>query len=153
MSTLFLQEAGPAPPEVCWERYAVPARWSRWAPRIRSVILTAPADAPAWAGHPAGRPPGPGPRTRPGLRIRPGLRGRIRPYLGPAVHFAVTAVDETDRTWSWRIRLGPVALTLDHGVDACLDGGTSTWLRITGPRPVIYAYAPIARSALRRLVR
>ncbi|EFC84765.1 hypothetical protein FrEUN1fDRAFT_2082 [Parafrankia sp. EUN1f] len=49
--------------------------------------------------------------------------------------------------------VGPVRLELDHGVDACLDGGTAAWVRITAPAPVIRAYAPLARAALRHLVR
>src|SRR5690606_10850742 len=86
------------------------------------------------------------------VRIHPGLRGRVHMYAPASVRFVVTAVDEIDRTWSWEVRLGRLRLALDHGVDSCLDGGTSAWLRITGPRPIVFAYAPLARAALRRLV-
>ncbi|OAA29228.1 hypothetical protein UG55_100339 [Frankia sp. EI5c] len=161
MSVVFLDASGPAPPQVCWERYAVPANWPSWAPQIRAVEL----DAPMWPGAPAWSEEAAGARRRPTrggvaaatavagpVRIAPGLRGRLRTLLPPAARFVVTAVDETERTWSWRVGLGPLCLDLDHGVDACLDGGTSAWLRITAPAPVVRGYVPVARAALRHLV-
>ncbi|WP_242666228.1 MULTISPECIES: SRPBCC family protein [Parafrankia] len=164
MSVVFLDASGPAPPQVCWERYAVPAAWPTWAPQIHAVTL---ADVPVGvrrqAAVPVGSgaggtpsPPGwPGARRAPATEVRifPGLRGRIRGLFPPTARFVITAVDETDRTWSWQVGVGPLRLELDHGVDACLDGGTSAWLRITAPALAIRAYAPIARAALRRLVR
>ncbi|MEX5633742.1 SRPBCC family protein [Parafrankia sp. FMc2] len=170
MSVVFLDVSGPAPPQVCWERYAVPAVWPSWAPQIHAVVLD---DIPAEAWHRSERvgvPRGVGPFApplpaawesleqgvavpQPAVRIVPGLRGRVRALVPPAARFVVTAVDEVERTWSWRVGVGAVRLKLDHGVDACLDGGTLTWLRVTAPGPVIRAYAPLARAALRRLVR
>ena len=32
------------------------------------------------------------------------------------------------------------------------EAGTLTWLRLTGPLPLVMAYAPVARLALHRLV-
>lgn len=169
MSVVFLDESGPAPPQLCWERYAVPAAWPAWAPQIRAVeVEDGPAGWRSWhagaaARMPAERLTGGGQlsgRRAPGGgaaavaqgRIVPGLRGRIRGPFPLAVRFVITAVDEVERTWSWRVRVGPLWLRLDHGVDACLDGGTAAWLRITAPAPVIRAYAPVARAALRHLV-
>jgi hypothetical protein len=59
----------------------------------------------------------------------------------------VTAVDEADSRWTWRVRLGPAALMIDHEV---ADGWTAVVL--DGPAPVVVAYAPVARLALSRLV-
>ena len=158
MKFLFLEASGPAPPDVCWMRYALPMNWPSWAPQIRAVTID-PESAPRTADpHPAARagrarggwaPAGGGGEP---VRIRPGLRGRVHSYPPLSPRFTVTAVDETDRTWSWQVSIGRLQVTLDHGVDACLDGGTCAWLRISGPRPVLYAYAPLARAALRRLV-
>ncbi|CAI7978082.1 SRPBCC family protein [Frankia sp. Hr75.2] len=182
---VFLEASGPAPPDLCWERYAVPAAWPGWAPQIRAVEIESAGRAPAgtaglagpagaaagayagqghgtFQGHsrdqdhygwrPCGEEP-PGADAGRWQRIVPGLRGQVHPLAGPAARFLVTAVDEFERTWSWRVGIGPLRLDLDHGVDACLDGGTSTWLRITGPGPLPHAYAPLARVALRRIVR
>ena len=81
-----------------------------------------------------------------------GVEGRVWSYAPVPVHFVIEEVDEAMRTWSWTARLGPVAVHLAHGV----QGGalkTTTWLDSTGPTPVVLAYAPLARLALRRLVR
>ncbi len=129
MATLFLQASGPAPVTESWRRYAEPDRWPAWAPQVVGVRVD--------GGD---------------TRIHPGMTGEVRSFLPPAAGFVVTAVDELARTWSWRVTLGPLHLTLDHGVEPCLDGGTSTWLRLRGPLPVLLAYAPLARAALRRLV-
>ena len=69
--------------------------------------------------------------------------------------FEVREVDEPTRTWTWRVRLAPgglVRLHLEHGVEAHEDG-SATWLHVTGPAPVVLAYAPLARLAMTRLVR
>jgi hypothetical protein len=121
---------GPVAPARAWERYADPARWAGWAPQIRRVVLDG-------AG---------------GARIAPGLRGRVHGPAGLRVDFVVTAVDEAARTWSWTARLGPVRLHLDHGV-AADPRGTATTLVVDGPAPVVLAYLPVTRLALRRLVR
>jgi hypothetical protein len=49
------------------------------------------------------------------------------------------------------VRLGPVRLELHHGVEPH-PRGCATWLRESGPAPVVAPYLPIARIALRRLV-
>jgi hypothetical protein len=130
VAALFLEAAGPARVAESWERYAQPARWPTWAPQVLRVRVD-------------------GDRAR----IHPGMTGEVRSFLPPAAAFVITAVDELSRTWSWRVTLGPLWLTLDHRVDPCLDGGTTTWLRLRGPLPVVLAYAPLARLALHRLVR
>jgi hypothetical protein len=122
---------GAAPVAAVWERYAVPARWAGWAPHLRGVEM--PGD------------------TR-GGRIAPGLGGRVRGPLGLRVTFVVADVDERRRTWSWDVRLGPLRMHLRHGVDPD-PGGAATWLAVRGPAPVVLAYLPVARVALRRLVR
>ncbi|WP_353946125.1 SRPBCC family protein [Streptomyces sp. HUAS MG91] len=124
---LTLSEQGGADVDTVWQRYARPVLWSAWAPQIRSV------------------------ETEPELRA--GIRGKVRPVAGPAVRFVVTAVDHEARTWSWRVQAGPFRLRLDHAVDRCGPSGTATRLTVTGPAPVVLAYAPLARRALRRLVR
>ena len=118
---------GPLPPARVWERYAVPARWAGWAPQIRRVDASAD-------------------------RLAPGVTGRVRGPLGVAVTFVVTDVDEQARTWAWDVRCGPVRLHLRQGVEAD-PRGAATWLVLRGPAPVVVAYLPVARVALRRLVR
>lgn len=115
---------GPAAPALVWERYADPGRWAGWAPQIRRVETAA-------------------------TRIAPGVTGRVHGPLGVRVAFTVTAVDEAARTWAWDVTAGPLRLHLCHGVEA--DG--HSWLTIDGPAPVVVAHLPVARTALRRLVR
>lgn len=128
MTTLTLHATGMAPPAEVWERYAVPARWPGWAPQITGVEL--PAD-----------------------RLTPGVAGRVHGPLGIAVPFTVEGVDEAARRWSWVVAVGPLRLRLLHWVAAGPDGGTTTGLRISGPAPLVLAYAPAARLALAHLVR
>jgi hypothetical protein len=118
---------GPATPEQAWERYAVPALWSTWAPQIRRVDYPSP-------------------------RITVGGRGRVHGVGGLAVDFLVVAVDEASRNWAWVVGVGPVRLRLDHGVEAFGDGSRTT-LVVDGPAPVVLAYVPIARLVLGRLLR
>ncbi len=118
---------GPRSPALVWERYAVPDNWPVWAPYILGVECTEP-------------------------RIVPGSTGRVRGPLGVSVAFAVTAVDESAGTWSWDVALGPLALSLDHGV-AVAGSGTRTWLTVDGPAPVLVSYLPLARLSLEFLVR
>ena len=130
MVNLTLSAHGSAPASLAWERYADPALWSTWAPQIQRVETDMD-------------------------RLRPGGTGEVRagllahPTLG--LPFTVLHVDESAREWSWRVRLGPVALHLEHGVTPHLRGA-STWLRVHGPLPVVLGYAPVARMALSRLV-
>lgn len=130
MTTLTLTARGTARPEVAWERYAQPALWPTWSPQIWRV-------------------------EAPGDRIAPGSTGTVRAVGGVPIRFTVLTVDEASRTWTWRARLGPVVLTLDHAVQpdaSSAPDGSATELRMTGPAPVVYGYAPLARLALGRLV-
>ncbi|WP_433570317.1 SRPBCC family protein [Streptomyces sp. CA-251247] len=124
---LTLRARGAAPPDTVWQRYVQPALWPTWAPQIRSVD------------------------TEPELRA--GMRGRLLPWAGPAVRFVVTAVDHEDRTWSWRVQTGPVRMQLWHAVRPCEGSATTTELHIEGPLFVVAVYAPLAKRALRHLVR
>ena len=129
MPILRLRASGTAPVAVAWERYADPARWSSWSPQIRDVVTSA-------------------------VRIAPGAHGAVIGPLGLRVPFEVLGVDEFTRHWSWRVRMGPVAVALDHAVWS-EHGRTLTSLDLSGPPravPLLLAYAPIARLALRRLV-
>jgi hypothetical protein len=119
--------SGALDPEVAWERYASPSAWPSWAPQIRRVECAQD-------------------------RLTPGLTGRVHGLIGVTADFEVLSVDEMLRTWSWRVRSGPVTLTLHHAVLA-VDDGTQATLEIDGPALVVLPYAPIAEVALRRLVR
>ena len=130
MATLTLRAHGVAPVSVAWERYADPALWSTWAPQIQGVETDLQRLTAGGTG-----------------KVRTGLLHR--PTLG--IPFRVLAVDEAAREWAWEARLGPLRLRLEHGVTAHLTG-SSTWLKVHGPLPVILAYAPVARFALGRLV-
>jgi hypothetical protein len=123
-----VRASGPVPPEEVWDRYVRPARWPEWSPQISAVQ----AD---------------------GDRLVPGLRGAVRGPGGVRVPFVVVAVDEAARTWSWQVAAGPARLRLDHGVAAGRGGGSTTWLMISGPAPLVVLYAPMAKIAIRRLVR
>lgn len=122
-----LEAHGAVDPATAWERYAVVDAWTGWSP----VIARVQADRE---------------------RIARGVRGTVHARGGLRVPFTVTAVDEPARTWSWRVHLGPVPMTLHHTVTAH-DGGTATVLVLAGPTPLLLAYAPWAAWALRRLVR
>ena len=133
MSDLSLSVSGTAPAALAWERYADPQLWSTWSPQIQRV------------------------ETRM-QRLEAGGTGTVhagplpRPTIG--VPFEVLELDEQAMTWTWRVRLGPaglVRLLLVHGVTAH-GSGSSTWLRVHGPLPVVLGYAPVARLALGRLV-
>jgi hypothetical protein len=130
-----LRATGPLPADQAWERYADLDLWSHWAPQISGVSVE-------------------GPHTR---RLRRGMRGTVRAAGVVHLPFEVTDVDETARTWSWRVGLGPITLHLDHGVEAAApdDGAhvrSRTWLRTTGPALVVLPYAPLALVALHSLL-
>lgn len=125
----LLSATGPAPPELVWRRYVRPSLWSTWSPQIRRVDC---AD----------------------VEVHEGTRGRVHGPPGVAVDFTVTAFDPAAMTWAWQVRMLVVGvrLRLEHGVqDDPL--GSRTWLRLDGPAPVVLGYAPVARWALRCLVR
>ncbi len=104
-----------------WAACADTSRWTAWAPQIRRV-----------------EPLGP---------IAVGVRGEVEGVMGVKVRFEVTRFDETMRRWTWRVRVGPAHMTIDHEVG---DGVTA--VVIEGPAPLVLAYAPVARLALTRLV-
>ena len=132
--------AGPADPDTAWERYANPALWPTWSPQIRAVRTASP-------------------------RLATGMTGAVLGWGGLELPFVVDAVDEAARTWVWRVRpvralrvplpgaVGSMgALRLRHAVGPADGGGALTTLEVTGAAPVVLAYAPAARWALRRLV-
>lgn len=134
---VILRARGGADPDLVWERYARLELWSTWSPQVR--------------------------RAEPdGARLSAGLEGLVHGPAGIAARFVVTAVDEEARTWSWRVHPAlstlvtvPLALELDHDVRA-RPGGSQTSLTIAGSllaTPLVAGYAPLARLALRRLVR
>lgn len=125
--TTRVEETGATDPDVAWQRYVRPALWPSWSPAIRAVEC-------------------------PDAVIRPGTVGVVHGPVGMRVRFEVTGVDEAARHWEWRVRSGPVALRLRHGVDR-EPGGARTWLEVEGPGVIAPLYAQVARIALRRLVR
>jgi hypothetical protein len=72
VTILTLHATGPIGPDEVWERYAVPARWSQWAPQITGVEV-------------------------PVARLVAGVRGRVRAPLGVTLPFVVDTVDEAAR--------------------------------------------------------
>jgi hypothetical protein len=124
-TSMTLSARGKATPDVVWERYADLDRWATWSPQIQGV-------------------------SAPERRLRPGLQGHVRGPLDVKVSFTVTEVHE--RSWSWEVAL-PLGLGLHlfHDVTA-FESGAATSLRVTGPAPVVLAYAPLAQLALHRLV-
>jgi hypothetical protein len=127
VATIVLRASGTADVDEVWDRYVRPARWPSWSPQIRDVRASAD-------------------------RISAGVEGAVIGFCGIRAQFVVEAVDEPRRRWSWRVRLGPIGLRLEHGVEAAATGSRTT-LRIEGPSPVIAGYAPLAQLALHRLVR
>ncbi|MFF8476284.1 SRPBCC family protein [Streptomyces sp. NPDC015414] len=127
MGRLTLRASGPATPETVWRRYACVDEWASWSPQIKAV-------------HTAER------------RLTAGMRGTVESVAGLRVAFVVESVDDDHRTWTWRVRLGPTGLRLGHDVRGDTNGST-TGLTMRGPWPVLLGYAPLARLALRRLVR
>ncbi len=124
---------GPQSPDEVWDRYVRPARWPEWSPQIRGVDYAL-------------------------ERLAPGATGRVRGPLGVPVPFEVLAVDEdgpSRRAWRWRAGALGVHVELEHVVEPhpSRPGGTVTRLVMSGPAPVVVPYLPLARLALRRLVR
>jgi len=135
VAELTLRARGPASPELVWQRYAEPQRWPSWSPQVQRV------DYP----HP---------------RLRPHTLGRVQGPGPLGVQFRVDAVDEQQRTWAWTVwpQLAGRTVTrmrLEHGVELAERPGarSATWLRLQARAPVVAVYAPVARLALRRLVR
>ncbi len=130
MVALTLHAHGVSTVTLAWERYADPGLWATWAPQIQRVETDMERLVAGGSGT-----------------VRAGLRSW--PTLG--VPFEVLEVDESAMEWSWRAHLGPVRLHLEHGVIP-YPTGSSTWLRVHGPLPVVLGYAPVARLALNKLV-
>jgi hypothetical protein len=129
-TTTTVRATGPADPGDVWLRYVTPRHWSGWSPQIRSV-----------SGPPLDE------------SVAAGSSGTVHGPAGVRVVFAVTEVDAPARRWSWRVRVGFVELLMAHGVDPRHGStGSTAWVRITGPLPIVAGYAPLARLALRRLV-
>ena len=129
-TTVTVRASGPADPSEVWLRYVTPRCWSGWSPQIRSVS-GAPLDESVSAGS----------------------TGTVHGPAGVAVTFTVTELDGAARRWSWRVRVGVVDLDMTHGVDfRHPTTGSTAWVRITGPLPIVLGYAPLARLALHRLV-
>lgn len=118
---------GPLDADAVWARYTAPAAWPGWAPHLRSVDY--PHDV-----------------------VRPGTAGRVTGVGGLVAVFRIDTVDEDERTWSWSVRSGPLRLRLEHGVQDDGATGSTAWVRVHGPRPVVLVYAPLARWSLGRLV-
>ncbi|MFJ9719012.1 SRPBCC family protein [Streptomyces sp. NPDC101213] len=127
MGRLTLRATGPAGPETVWQRYACVDRWPAWSPQIKAVHT-------------------------PDRQLTSGMSGTVESAVGVRLAFAVEHVDHDRRAWTWRVGLGPIRLRLHHDVRTHGRGST-TGLTMEGPRPVLLAYAPLARLALRRLVR
>jgi hypothetical protein len=128
MVDVTVRAQGSLAPDAAWERYAVPAVWPDWSPQIGRVECS----------H---------------ARLVEGAHGRVFGPLGiVGVPFAVDSWDDDRRRWSWQVRLGPVRLLLEHGVDA-RGAGSATFVRVHGPAPLVLGYLPLAKLALRRLVR
>ena len=68
------------------------------------------------------------------------------------VPFEVLAVDEQARTWSWRVRVGPVTLTLDHGIRGPRRRRDPHLAAHPGPALVVLPYSPVAFVALHALL-
>jgi hypothetical protein len=79
--------------------------------------------------------------------LRPGLEGEVLGPLGARARFEVIDVDEASGTWTWVVRSGPVRLRIEHEI-----GEGRAGLVISGPALAVFAYAPVARVALSRLV-
>ncbi|WP_299531375.1 SRPBCC family protein [uncultured Streptomyces sp.] len=122
-----VRAAGAADAGTVWQRYVRTAAWPSWSPQIRAVEAED--------------------------ELRAGMRGQVVPVLGPRVDFVVDAVDPEALTWRWRVRVGPVRMSLWHAVRPRTPSGATTELVIDGSAPVVLAYTPLARLALRRLVR
>ncbi|MCU1603288.1 MAG: hypothetical protein JWO22_3997 [Frankiales bacterium] len=122
--SLTVHAHGDAPPDVVWERYADLRRWPQWSPQISGVEST-------------------------GSSLKSGLTGTVTGPFGIAVPFEIVEVGI--RSWAWDVRALGTLLHLDHRV-VPRGSGAETALRMRGAAPVVVAYAPFAKLALRRLV-
>ena len=126
---MLVTAEGSAPVDQVWDRYTQPARWPEWAPQIRRVDVELDDDV-----------------------ITPGARGTVH---GPVLTFApfrIRSVDHRSHRWSWWVGLGVLGVGMDHGVDET-ETGSRAWVRIHAHRYLAAPYVPVAKLALRRLVR
>lgn len=79
--------------------------------------------------------------------LRPGLEGEVVGVLGVRARFDVLDVDVERGRWTWVVRSGPVRMRIEHEV-----GEGRVGLVLSGPALAVFAYAPLARAALGRLV-
>lgn len=105
-----------------------------------------PARWPAWTPHLT--------------HVCAGTHGTVTALGVIPARFDVQVVDPGAHSWSWTVRIGPITLTLHHGLDGLsarqgADGVTGSIARILmeGPWPVLVIYRPLMRWAMRRLVR
>ena len=118
---------GAASPEEVWARYTQPERWPTWAPHMKRAIYPYP-------------------------RIVEGTFGRVYAYGGFSLPFSIDALDADGWTWGWSVYVAGQRIELKHGVVAGASH-TRAWVSIGLPLPIALGYAPIAKLALRRLVR
>lgn len=124
---LVVDASGPATLESAWLRYSRASAWPSWAPQIRGVT---------GAGDP----------------LAVGDHGWVHGPLLLRVPYRIEEVDPVRHRWRWRVGVGPASVVMEHGVEPTATG-TRAWVRIGLPAPLALPYAPLARHALRRLVR
>ncbi|WP_433304056.1 SRPBCC family protein [Actinoplanes sp. CA-030573] len=124
-----LTVCGPRAADDVWDRYVRPRRWPEWSPQIRAV-------------------------SYPAATLHARTSGVVVGPAGVRVGFRVLEIDATGpvRSWSWSASVAGVRLYLRHTVEA-VPGGTRTGLMLRGFAPAVLLYLPLARLALRRLVR
>jgi hypothetical protein len=122
-----LSASGPVDAALAWERYERFELWPTWSPQLRRVETDLD-------------------------RLTPGATGRVVGPLGVGATFEVAEVDAVARRWSWIVRGAGVTVALVHGIDVGDAGhGSLAWLIVSGPRPLVLGYAPVAWFALHRL--
>ena len=125
---MTVTRTGPARPSDVWEHYERLDLWTAWAPHLTNVR----ADSET---------------------LLPGTEGTVRALRVVPVPFRVLSVQAAQGRWSWRVRLGPLELTLAHWVSPSSSGGTRAGVTVHGPAAVLVAYRPLMGWALSRLVR
>lgn len=125
MGVMTVTATGAATPDLAWQRYHYLQRWTSWASHLTGVDAETPT-------------------------LIAGTRGRVKILRVATARFRILRVNPQARTWSWRVRFGPLNLLLDHGLDE-LATGTRAWVRIRGPWLILVLYRPLMWWALRRL--
>lgn len=126
MAVMTVEVAGPVPVQTAWQRYLYPESWTDWAPHLTGVQASTGT-------------------------IRPGTTGTVTALGVVPARFAVVSVDPGNFAWAWTVWVGPIRLELHHDLVA-VEGTTLARIRLAGPRPVLLAYRPLMRWAMRRLV-